>query len=179
MRRARRAERGGAKAGAEADHRGGAVDGHGAANELLDELKTAREHGVEGVDSLLLQRVVLHAADIGHPLRPWAVHVEWSRRAMSEFFAQGDEMKRRGLAPLAMFDLEVCMPGKSQVGFLKFVVVPTYELLGDFLGPRVETEFKHGLRRNSREWELIPRARTWRMWWQKQSAFSLRPPSST
>merc|ERR1719181_1731663 len=54
-----------------------------------------------------------------------------------------------------MFDREVCSPGKSQVGFLKFVVAPTYALLGEFMGPQVQTKFSHGLRRNSHEREQI------------------------
>merc|ERR550537_1172853 len=124
-------------------------------NGLLQELQAADGVPVEDVDKLLLQRMVLHAADIGHPLRPWAVHAEWSRRMMGEFFAQGELEKQRGNAILPMFDREQCNPGNSQVGFINFVVAPTFGVLARFMSRRVSRELSEDLALNTSEWKDI------------------------
>ena len=59
-----------------------------------------------------------------HPLRPTEQHRAWSSRAVAEFFAQGDQEKAKGMAPLIMFDRDLCNVDKSQIGFLTFVVPP-------------------------------------------------------
>jgi len=89
----------------------------------------------QDIDKLVFEKLLLHVADIGHPLRPEAIHREWSRRVTDEFFAIGDKEKELGLQPMALFDrAKAPSLAKGQVGFLNFVVKPAWSTLCLALG---------------------------------------------
>mmetsp|Transcript_49718 Transcript_49718/g.105866 ORF Transcript_49718/g.105866 Transcript_49718/m.105866 type:complete len:683 (+) Transcript_49718:330-2378(+) len=94
---------------------------------------------VQDLDKLVFEKLLLHVADIGHPLRTRAIHREWSARCTEEFLAQGDREKELGLQPMALFDREKAPPlAKGQVGFLNFVVKPCWTTLCRALGQAAE-----------------------------------------
>lgn len=57
---------------------------------------------VQDSDKLVVEKAMLHMADIAHPLRPSAIHREWSNRVTQEFLAQGDLEKSLGFEPIAL-----------------------------------------------------------------------------
>jgi len=108
---------------------------------------------MQDVDKLVLEKHMLHMADIGHPLRPPAQHQKWSELVQTEFFAQGDLEKSLGHQPGPLFDREKSPSlAKSQVGFLNFVVIPTWKPLSVALGPAAKTMEKY-LMANLQNWE--------------------------
>ncbi|CAK0844242.1 unnamed protein product, partial [Prorocentrum cordatum] len=82
------------------------------------------------VDKLVLEQAILHMADISHPLRPNALHREWTNRVTEEFFALGDMEKSAGFEPIALYDRERApSTAKGQLGFLNFVVTPMWKAM--------------------------------------------------
>jgi len=75
-------------------------------------------------DAMLLLKMAIKCADLGHLTLAWDVHCKWVARAEAELFAQGDAEKAAGL-PVS-FVMDRNQPGvlKSQVGFFQFVVLP-------------------------------------------------------
>eukprot|EP00931_Biecheleriopsis_adriatica_P007198 TRINITY_DN108506_c0_g1_i1.p1 TRINITY_DN108506_c0_g1~~TRINITY_DN108506_c0_g1_i1.p1 ORF type:complete len:577 (+),score=130.06 TRINITY_DN108506_c0_g1_i1:90-1820(+) len=109
----------------------------------------------QDIDKRTLEKYLMHMADIGHALRPVEQHQEWTRRVSQEFYTQGDREKELGLVPLALFDREKAPPlGKSQYGFLKFVVEPLWIPFSGLL----EEEAKPGddfLQENIQVWKAM------------------------
>ena len=70
--------------------------------------------------------VLLHAADIGNPVKPLKTYGKWANRVLSEFFAQGDLEKTRGMPVSAMMDATTTNAAMSQINFMEFVVAPLY-----------------------------------------------------
>ena len=92
--------------------------------------------------------VLLHAADIGNPVKPLATYNKWTDRVLSEFFTQGDLEQKFGLPKSPMMDPAATNKPMSQINFIEFVVAPLYanfsklfpesgELVGHLLENRV------------------------------------------
>mmetsp|Transcript_15710 Transcript_15710/g.42827 ORF Transcript_15710/g.42827 Transcript_15710/m.42827 type:complete len:490 (-) Transcript_15710:461-1930(-) len=95
----------------------------------------------QDISKLVLERCLVKAADIGHALRPFKVHEKWSHCVATEFLAQGDREKLLGFTPLALMDRTKAPPfAKGQLGFLNFMVVPFWRVLGDILGHSVQEQ---------------------------------------
>jgi len=73
-----------------------------------------------------LQQATLHAADIGNPTRALNVALEWTDRVLTEFFHQGDLEHGAGMPISALCDRNTTSKAGSQVGFVNFIVGPTY-----------------------------------------------------
>merc|ERR1711957_713069 len=70
--------------------------------------------------------MVLHASDISNPAKTFYLASQWSERCLKEFFVQGDAEKRLGLPVSPMCDrVTTNVPG-SQLGFIDFIVQPTF-----------------------------------------------------
>jgi len=83
-------------------------------------------------DRVFIAKLCLKAGDLGHGGLPWNLHLQWATRVVSEFYSQGDEETRLGLPISALCNRsDVVNLGKSQNGFLNFVVAPLYQLLSD------------------------------------------------
>lgn len=115
-------------------------------------------HELQDVDKLALEKHLVHCADVGHPLRPFKVHEQWSRRVTEEFFLQGDQEKRLGLQPLALFNRNEAPPlAAGQIGFLNFVVKPMWQVLARVLRDGGE-EPEECLAENLTKWENLAHA---------------------
>uniref|UniRef100_A0A8C4RCN7 Phosphodiesterase n=1 Tax=Eptatretus burgeri TaxID=7764 RepID=A0A8C4RCN7_EPTBU len=88
----------------------------------------------EGVDKSKVMSLVLHTADISHPAKDWDLHHRWTFALMEEFFRQGDREAELGLPFSPLCDRKATMVAQSQIGFMDFIVVPTFSLLTDILG---------------------------------------------
>jgi len=87
----------------------------------------------------VLMSTVLHACDISNQAKPRALAKTWAERCISEFFKQGDREKERGLVISPQCNRLTTFLPTTQVGFIKFIVLPTYETLGDLLPAVADT----------------------------------------
>ncbi|CAE8612401.1 unnamed protein product, partial [Polarella glacialis] len=63
---------------------------------------------------------------VSNPARPQPIALEWSRRVLMEFWAQGDEERRLGLEVSPLCDRAGGMAAvpQGQLGFISFIVRP-------------------------------------------------------
>ncbi|PHJ17892.1 3 5 -cyclic nucleotide phosphodiesterase domain-containing protein [Cystoisospora suis] len=82
-------------------------------------------------DRLLIMSVCIKTADIGHCALDWEQHEMWSKRVAEEFFSQGDEEKRLGLAVSPLCDrLQQDQLPKNQANFIELLFLPLVNHLG-------------------------------------------------
>jgi len=98
-----------------------------------------------------LRSLVLHAADISNPAKPARLADQWLELLTQEFFQQGDEEKHRRMPVSMLCDRDATRSASSQLGFIRFVVQPTFELLAGVV-PRVETVVLTELHVNADLW---------------------------
>ncbi|KAM4880930.1 LOW QUALITY PROTEIN: dual specificity calcium/calmodulin-dependent 3',5'-cyclic nucleotide phosphodiesterase 1B [Sylvia borin] len=116
-------------------------------------MKTALQQ-LERLDKSKVLSLLLHAADISHPTKQWAVHSRWTKALMEEFFRQVGPGRAGGTRghPVGTPRLSLALPGdkeaelgllsplcdrtstlvaQSQIGFIDFIVEPTFSVLTD------------------------------------------------
>jgi hypothetical protein len=76
---------------------------------------------------------MLHLADISNPAKPQPMLTEWTDRCLEEFFAQGDEEAKLGLTISPNCNRKSTHRADSQIGFIKFVILPAYEVLAELI----------------------------------------------
>ena len=81
-------------------------------------------------DRIKVLGMTLKLSDVAHASKELTLHLQWTRRCLAEFFAQGDEEKRRGLGISALCDRTTVNIPKAQLGFLHYVCKPMFT---DFL----------------------------------------------
>merc|ERR1719161_2824832 len=74
----------------------------------------------------MVLNLLLHAADISNPCKPWRTCRAWALRVLEEFFAQGDQEKALGIPVQMLNDREKVNKPNSQIGFIEFIVVPLF-----------------------------------------------------
>ncbi len=74
-----------------------------------------------------LYRIALKIADMGNTTKPSKLYLEWCDRITEEFFRQGDKEREMGLPISPFMDRNKPMVGKSQQGFMDFMVSPLVE----------------------------------------------------
>ncbi|XP_048367853.1 calcium/calmodulin-dependent 3',5'-cyclic nucleotide phosphodiesterase 1C-like isoform X4 [Sphaerodactylus townsendi] len=85
----------------------------------------------EGIDKPKALSLMLHTADISHPAKAWDLHHRWTMSLLEEFFRQGDKEAELGLPFSPLCDRTSTMVPQSQVGFIDFIVEPTFTVLTD------------------------------------------------
>lgn len=98
----------------------------------------------------LITKFLLHAADISNPAKTEDLVKYWADGALVEFFAQGDKEKEMGLPISPLCDRDTVKRQDSQIGFIKFVIQPTFDLLGEIIPgvkkvvvPRIENSLEY------------------------------------
>ncbi|TPX62813.1 hypothetical protein PhCBS80983_g00006 [Powellomyces hirtus] len=86
--------------------------------------------------SVLLQ-MITKCADISNEVRPKHVSEPWVDNLLEEFFTQSDREKAEGLPFAPFMDREKVTKSGAQVGFIGFVMIPLFELVGKVL-PNME-----------------------------------------
>uniref|UniRef100_A0A3Q3N2L7 Phosphodiesterase n=1 Tax=Mastacembelus armatus TaxID=205130 RepID=A0A3Q3N2L7_9TELE len=87
----------------------------------------------EGVDKPKALSLLLHTADISHPAKSWDLHHRWTTSLLEEFFRQGDKEAELGLPFSPLCDRKSTMVAQSQIGFIDYIVVPTFTVLTDMM----------------------------------------------
>lgn len=95
---------------------------------------------------------ILHLADISNPTKPTGISTKWTDRVLKEFFRQGDKEAELALPISPLCDRRTTSRAQSQIGFIKFIVLPAYELLSELI-PQVETSILPEIRENLKYWE--------------------------
>ncbi|XP_035283869.1 calcium/calmodulin-dependent 3',5'-cyclic nucleotide phosphodiesterase 1A isoform X2 [Anguilla anguilla] len=85
----------------------------------------------EGLDKPKALSLLLHTADISHPAKKWDLHHQWTTSLLEEFFRQGDKEAELGLPFSPLCDRNSTMVAQSQIGFIDFIVIPTFTVLTD------------------------------------------------
>ncbi|XP_078452384.1 dual specificity calcium/calmodulin-dependent 3',5'-cyclic nucleotide phosphodiesterase 1A-like isoform X2 [Lampetra planeri] len=85
----------------------------------------------ESIDKSKAMSLLLHAGDISHPTKEWPLHQRWTEALMEEFFRQGDREAKLGLPFSPLCDRNSTMVAQSQIGFMDFIVEPTFSVLTD------------------------------------------------
>ncbi|XP_075447835.1 dual specificity calcium/calmodulin-dependent 3',5'-cyclic nucleotide phosphodiesterase 1B isoform X5 [Ascaphus truei] len=93
-------------------------------------MKTSLQQ-LETIDKSKALSLLLHAADISHPTKQWTVHGRWTKALMEEFFRQGDKEAELGLPFSPLCDRKSTLVAQSQIGFIEFIVDPTFSVLTD------------------------------------------------
>eukprot|EP00106_Octopus_bimaculoides_P011299 XP_014778741.1 PREDICTED: calcium/calmodulin-dependent 3',5'-cyclic nucleotide phosphodiesterase 1A-like isoform X3 [Octopus bimaculoides] len=87
----------------------------------------------EGIEKSKALSLVLHCADISHPAKEWCMHKKWTDLLLEEFFRQGDREKELGLPFSPLCDRKATLVAESQIGFIEFIVDPSFTVMGDVL----------------------------------------------
>lgn len=83
-------------------------------------------------DRRFILSVILHAADIGNPVKPLTTYRKWADRVLAEFFSQGDLEHKHGLTKSPMMDPNVTNKPMVRLLFLSFPDVCPYKKLTSF-----------------------------------------------
>lgn len=75
----------------------------------------------------------LHLADISHNIKPFDISYKWVKLLMNEFWNQGDLEKQMKLPVSFLCNRETTQICQSQVGFLKGIVRPSFEVMVEYL----------------------------------------------
>ena len=94
--------------------------------------------------------LIIHAADISNPTKPYAVYEKWAVRVVDEFFLQGDKERELGLTVTPQFDRGTVNLANAQIGFIKGVVLPYFSPLATAF-PGLEVCL-HNLKDNETRW---------------------------
>uniref|UniRef100_A0A6B0VFS0 Phosphodiesterase n=1 Tax=Ixodes ricinus TaxID=34613 RepID=A0A6B0VFS0_IXORI len=102
----------------------------------------------------LLQAITMTACDLCASTKPWEQQRKTVQVIFEEFYEQGDLEKAEGRQPIPMMDRTKAheLPA-SQVGFLKGICIPCYDLLSKIL-PGAE-DMKKGCLSNLALWEEL------------------------
>jgi len=95
---------------------------------------------------------VLHMADISNASKPLETAMKWADLCLEEFFAQGDEEESKGLTVSPLCSRSETNKAESQVGFIKYVIQPSYKVLGKFIS-KVDKEVNPIIESNLLFWE--------------------------
>ncbi|KAM7370268.1 hypothetical protein PAMP_011533 [Pampus punctatissimus] len=87
----------------------------------------------ESIDKPKALSLLLHTADISHPAKRWDLHHRWTTSLLEEFFRQGDKEAELGLPFSPLCDRKSTMVAQSQIGFIDFIVEPTFTVLTDMI----------------------------------------------
>ncbi|CAI5674050.1 unnamed protein product [Oreochromis niloticus] len=87
----------------------------------------------EAIDKPKALSLLLHTADISHPAKCWDLHHRWTTSLLEEFFRQGDREAELGLPFSPLCDRKSTMVAQSQIGFIDFIVEPTFTVLTEMI----------------------------------------------
>ncbi|KAL7070807.1 hypothetical protein ACQ4LE_009992 [Meloidogyne hapla] len=100
----------------------------------------------------LVQAILMTACDLIATAKPWQVQTETVKVIFEEFYEQGDAERMNGREPIAMMDrMRAHELPQMQVGFMRGICIPCYELLADVI-PEAE-KLRERSKCNASKWE--------------------------
>jgi hypothetical protein len=95
---------------------------------------------------------ILHMADISGQAKADPLFLVWTERCLEEFFEQGDMEMALGLPVSPNCDRDTTQAPEAQFGFVQYVILPAYEVLGTIISPQVEERILPIVRSNLEYW---------------------------
>ena len=77
-------------------------------------------------DKELTLHMIFHLSDISNSLKKFEVCQKWTDLLFNEFFAQGDDERKRGIPISMMMDRTTVNVAKSQKNFIDFLILPAF-----------------------------------------------------
>ena len=96
---------------------------------------------------------LIHIGDISHNTKKFEITYKWSLLLTEEFWRQGDEEKEKGFSVNFLYDRNNIDIGRNQVGFIKGIIVPSFDLLINFLPELMY--YSDNMKENLRRWNEI------------------------
>jgi len=90
----------------------------------------------------MILSLVVHTADLSNPAKLTPIFVKWTEVLFFEFFNQGDIEKEKGLNVSMLCDRKTTNINKSEIGFIKFVVRPQFDLVSNVI-PDIQDYFNN------------------------------------
>jgi hypothetical protein len=100
--------------------------------------------------------MIVHAADISNPAKPDQIQKTWVDLVFIEFFKQGDLESKQSLPISLLCDRKTTNIDKSQIGFMNFIIIPTFESLLNVV-PEV-SPYMNYLKSNLKKYEQLTSA---------------------
>ncbi|OZC11917.1 3'5'-cyclic nucleotide phosphodiesterase [Onchocerca flexuosa] len=106
---------------------------------------------------VIVSQMLIKFADINSPSKPYPLHRQWTDRICEEFYGQGDEEKRRGMAVSPYMDRNDPEVAKLQDSFISHIVNPLAVALNEagllpILPGLKEPELIINLKHNHQKW---------------------------
>ena len=95
----------------------------------------------------------IHVADVAHNSKPFDVSLIWVELLSEEYWLQGDKEKSLGIEVSFLCDRNDINIPKSQIGFFKFVIIPSFNILNSLL-PGLEFTTDN-INKNFEEWKKL------------------------
>lgn len=96
---------------------------------------------------------IIHSADISNPVKLPQIYKKWVDLVFREFYHQGDLEKKESLPISLLCDRSTTDINKSQIGFIKFVVRPSFETIC-IIAPEVNTYLEY-MNKNQKMFEEL------------------------
>ena len=96
---------------------------------------------------------MFHLADISNPTKPWHLCQHWADLLFIEFFQQGDLEKLHEFPVSQFFDRDTTNIAKSQIGFLDYIIKPSFELATKIL-PKIAFTIEN-VEANKQHWTAL------------------------
>ncbi|KAJ7384228.1 High affinity cAMP-specific and IBMX-insensitive 3',5'-cyclic phosphodiesterase 9A [Desmophyllum pertusum] len=100
-------------------------------SEIVERFKSKLDtfdfHNDDYVSSLKM--ILIKCCDISNEVRPIEVSEPWADCLLEEYFMQSDREKSEGLPVAPFMDRDKVSKPTAQIGFIKFVLIPLFELL--------------------------------------------------
>jgi hypothetical protein len=98
---------------------------------------------------------LIHTADISHNSKDFKISYKWTYYLMDEFWLQGDLERDMHLPISFLCDRKTADVPKSQIGFIKGIIIPSFDILVDLL-PALNW-YRENVFTNVEEWTKIVR----------------------
>lgn len=95
---------------------------------------------------------MLHMADISNPAKQGLLAMQWADRCLQEFFAQGRKEIDNEMEISPLCDEGTTSKPESQIGFIQYIVLPSYEVLACIIPEIKEVVIPH-IENNRQFWE--------------------------
>ena len=122
-------------------------------NEMKDLLITGELDILDESKKTFLMSMCLHVSDLTNPSKRWMESYKWACLVYEEFFVQGDKELELGIPVSAMTNRLGTNIATAQLGFIDFVIKPTFEVFTQYL-PTVQIHVDN-LVKNRKKWDEL------------------------